>query len=175
MEMPISGSCGHGGNDKSVTGAARAGLVGAVPHAMAIDPLKDGIRSQVRIDFYGNVHKRLRGSNADQRYATEVAVLKVLGERGCPYVPRLLEEHPEELYFVSTNCGKLATQISKDKADKIFAKLEREFGVRHLDAEPRNITYSDKLGCFCVIDFELAEILPPPPGLVLPATPPPAT
>ena len=107
---------------------------------MAIDPLKDGIRSSVRIDFYGHVHKRLRGTNADQRYATEVAVLKVLEERGCPYVPKLLEEHPEELYFVSTNCGKLATQISKEKSDKLFAKLEAEYGVRHLDAEPRNIT-----------------------------------
>jgi hypothetical protein len=81
-------------------------------------------------------------------------------------VPRLLEEHPEELYFVSTNCGKVASQISKEKADRLFAKLEAEYGVRHLDAEPRNITYSDKLGCFCIIDFELAEILPPPPGLI---------
>ena len=142
---------------------------------MAIDPLKDGIRSHVRIDFYGNVHKRLRGTDAEKRYATEVAVLKVLAERGCPYVPTLLEEHPQELYFVSTNCGKLASQISKEKAAKLFAKLEREYGVRHLDAEPRNITYSDKLGCFCVIDFELAEILPPPPGLVMPAPPPTTT
>ena len=135
---------------------------------MALEPLKDGIRSHVRIDFYGNVHKRLRGTAAAARYATEVAVLKVLEERGCPYVPRLLEEHPEELYFVSTNCGQPASQITKDKADRIFAKLERDYGVRHLDAEARNITYSDKLGCFCVIDFELAEILPPPPGLVMP-------
>jgi hypothetical protein len=142
---------------------------------MSIDPLKDGIRSQVRIDFYGNVHKRLRGTDAEKRYATEVAVLKVLEQRGCPYVPRLLEEHPEELYFVSTNAGKPASQITKEKADKLFAKLEREFGVRHLDAEPRNITYSDKLGCFCIIDFELAEILPPPPGLVMPTAPPTAT
>ncbi len=133
---------------------------------MALEPLKDGIRSQVRIDFYGNVHKRLRGTAADERYATEVAVLKVLEERGCPYVPRLLEEHPEENYFVSTNCGKPATQISKEKADALYAALERDYGVRHLDAEPRNITYSDKLGRFCIIDFELAEILPPPPGLL---------
>ena len=140
---------------------------------MAIDPLKDGIRSHVRIDFYGNVHKRLRGTDAETRYATEVAVLKVLETRGCPYVPQLLEEHPDELYFVSTNCGKLATQISKAKADQLFAKLEREYGVRHLAAEPRNITYSDKLGCFCIIDFELAEILPPPPDPVMPATPQP--
>jgi hypothetical protein len=132
---------------------------------MAFEPLKDGIRSNVRIDFYGNVHKRFRGTGADQRYATEVAVLKVLEQRGCPYVPRLLEEHPEELYFVSTNCGRPADQISKEKADKLFAKLEREYGVRHLDAEPRNITYSAALGSFCIIDFELAEILPIPPDL----------
>ena len=135
---------------------------------MAFEPLKDGIRSNVRIDFYGNVHKRFRGTGANERYATEVAVLKVLAERGCPYVPKLLEEHPEENYFVSTNCGRLADQISKEKADKLFAKLEREYGVRHLDAEPRNITYSDKLGCFCIIDFELAEILPAPANLILP-------
>jgi tRNA A-37 threonylcarbamoyl transferase component Bud32 len=138
---------------------------------MSIEPLKDGLRSHVRIDFYGHVHKRLRGTGAEERYATEVAVLKVLEERGCPYVPKLIEEHPEELYFVSTNCGKPADQISKAKADKLFAKLEREYGIRHLDAEPRNITYSDKLGEFCIIDFELAEILPPPPGLVMPGKP----
>lgn len=129
---------------------------------MSIKPLKDGLRSEVRIDYYGNVHKKLRGTDADKRYATEVAVLKVLEKRGCPYVPRLLEEHPEELYFVSTNVGKIASQITKDKSDRLFAKLEREYGVRHLDAEPRNITYNDKLGCFCIIDFELAEVLPFP-------------
>ena len=136
---------------------------------MGIEPLKDGIRSNVRIDFYGHVHKRFRGTDADKRYAMEVKVLKVLEERGCPYVPRLLEEYPEELYFVSTNCGKPADQITRKKSDKLFAKLEREYGVHHLDAEPRNITYDDKLGSFCIIDFELAEILPPPPGLLAPA------
>ena len=129
---------------------------------MSIQPLKDGIRSHVRIDFYGNVHKRLRGTDAEKRYANEVAVLKVLEQRGCPYVPKLLAEYPEELYFVSTNCGKPATQISREKANQLFAKLEADYGVRHLDAEPRNITYSDKLGCFCIIDFELADILPQP-------------
>lgn len=137
---------------------------------MAIDPIKDGIRSQVRIDFYGNVHKRLRGTAAAERYATEVAVLKELERRGCPYVPRVLEEHPDEHYFVSSNCGKPAPQISKEKSDRLFATLEQDYGIRHLDAEPRNITYSDKLGRFCIIDFELAEILPPPPGLILPGS-----
>jgi hypothetical protein len=130
--------------------------------AMSIEPMKDGLRSSVRIDFYGNVHKRLRGTDVEKRYATEVAVLKVLEQRGCPYVPRILEEHPEEFYFVSTNCGRPAPQISKEKADSLFEALEKDYGVRHLDAEPRNITYSDKLGRFCIIDFELAEILPEP-------------
>lgn len=129
---------------------------------MSIEPMKDGLRSSVRIDFYGNVHKRMRGTDVANRYATEVKVLKVLEERGCPYVPKVLEEHPEEFYFVSTNCGRPAPNISKEKADSLFADLEKDYGVRHLDAEPRNITYSDKLGRFCIIDFELAEILPEP-------------
>ncbi len=126
--------------------------------------LKDGIRSLVRIDFGGRVHKRFRGTGADQRYATEVDVLKVLEQRGCPYVPRLLEEHPGENYFVSSNCGQTASQISKSRSDELFAELERDYGVRHLDAEPRNVTYSPTLGRFCLIDFELAEILPDPKG-----------
>ena len=126
--------------------------------------LKDGIRSLVRIDFGGRVHKRFRGTGAKERFATEVEVLKVLEKRGCPYVPRLLEEYPEENYFVSSNCGQLATQISKTKADELFADLERDYGIRHLDAEPRNVTYSPQLGRFCLIDFELAEVLPDPNG-----------
>ena len=129
--------------------------------------LKDGIRSHVRIDWQGRVHKRYRGTGAEQRYATEVAVLQALEERGCDYVPRLLETHPEELYIVTTNCGSPAPQIRKERADELFADLERDFGVRHLDPEARNVTYSDRIGRFCLIDFELAELLPDP----RPATP----
>jgi tRNA A-37 threonylcarbamoyl transferase component Bud32 len=124
--------------------------------------LKDGIRAEVRLDWMGRVHKRFRGTDADQRYATEVEVLRVLAERGCPYVPRLLEEHPEERYFVSTSCGETASQISKERALALFADLEKDYGVRHLDAERRNITYDRQRGRFCIIDFELAEILPDP-------------
>lgn len=134
--------------------------------------LKDGIRAHVRLDWMGRVHKRFRGTDAAQRYATEVAVLRVLEERGCPYVPRLLEEHPAELYFVSSSCGEMASQISKERALALFADLERDYGVRHLDAERRNITYDRRRGRFCIIDFELAEILPDPrPGE--PEPPPP--
>ncbi|MGJ8724352.1 MAG: protein phosphatase 2C domain-containing protein [Roseibacillus sp.] len=122
--------------------------------------LKDGIRSKVKLDFQGRVHKWFRGTDADKRYANEVAVLKTLEERGCPYVPQLLEEHPEEVYFVSTNCGAPADGISKAKSDGLFAELEHDYGVRHDDPEPRNVTYNAKQGRFNLIDFELATILP---------------
>ena len=121
--------------------------------------LKDGIRSKVKLDFQGRVHKWFRGTDADKRYANEVAVLKALEERGCPNVPRLLEEHPAEVYFVSTNCGAPADGISKAKSDALFAELEREYGIRHDDPEPRNITYNALQGRFNLIDFELATIL----------------
>ena len=124
--------------------------------------LKDGIRAHVRLDGLNRVHKRFRGTDADKRYATEVMVLKVLGERGCEYVPKLLEEHPEELYFVSTSVGKPADTISKERSDQLFAELERDYGVKHLDPEPRNITYDMHKGRFCIIDFELAEVLEDP-------------
>ena len=121
--------------------------------------LKDGIRSKVKLDFQGRVHKWFRGTDADKRYANEVAVLKALQERECPYVPQLLEEHPEEVYFVSTNCGAPADGISKGKSDALFTALERDFAIRHDDPEPRNVTYNAKQGRFNLIDFELATIL----------------
>ncbi len=124
--------------------------------------LKDGIRAHVRLDWMNRVHKRFRGTDAEKRYANEVAVLKVLEERGCDYVPKLLEEHPEELLFVSTSRGQSATSISRERSDQLFAELERDFGVKHLDPEPRNITYDTHAGRFCIIDFELAEILADP-------------
>ncbi len=124
--------------------------------------LKDGIRSEVRLDWTGRVHKRFRGTDAEQRYATEVMVLKVLEERGCPYVPKVLEEHPDELYLVTTSCGQPAPTISKERALALFADLEHTYGVRHLDAERRNVTYDNKTGHFCLIDFELAEVMPMP-------------
>lgn len=131
--------------------------------------LKDGIRAEVRLDWMNRVHKRFRGSDADQRYATEVEVLQVLEHRHCPFVPRLLEEHPEELYFVTTSCGQPAPQISKERAIELFEELEKDYGVRHLDQERRNITYDPRAGRFCVIDFELAEILPDPQAPRTPA------
>jgi len=125
--------------------------------------LKDGIRSLVRIDFYGNVHKHFRGTDKEDRCANEVTVLKALEERQCPNVPRLLEYNEEECSIVTTNCGSpVEKTISRKKSDSLFQKLEEQYGVKHDDPEPRNITYSEQLGCFCIIDFELATLLPAP-------------
>lgn len=126
--------------------------------------LKDGIRSLVKIDFYGNVHKYFRGTDKETRFANEVRILKALAERGCPNVPKLIEAHEGELHLVTSNCGSPAPNITKKKSDSLFAKLEKEYGVRHDDPEPRNITYDPVAGQFCVIDFELATLLDMPPA-----------
>lgn len=124
--------------------------------------LKDGIRSHVRIDFKGHVHKKFRGHEKEKRCENEARILKALEERGCPYVPKLLEYSEEEHTIVTTNCGQPAPEISRAKSDALFAELERVYGIRHDDPEPRNVTYSPALGRFCLIDFELAELLPLP-------------
>lgn len=121
--------------------------------------LKDGIRSLVKIDFHGNVHKYFRGTGAHERAANEARILKVLEERGCPNVPRLLDYTPEENYIVTTNCGMPAPIITRRRSDKLFAEIREQYGVIHDDPEPRNITYDDKEGHFCVIDFELATLV----------------
>jgi len=124
--------------------------------------LKDGIRSLVRIDFKGHVHKQFRGTDRDKRFENEVKVLKALEERGCENVPRLLEHDPETLTLVTTNCGAPAPLVTAEKANALFNELEELYGIRHDDPEPRNVTYSPQLGRFCLIDFELSEILPEP-------------
>ncbi len=124
--------------------------------------LKDGIRSLVRIDFRGHVHKQFRGTDSDKRFATEVAVLKALEDRGATNVPRLVSHDPETLTLVTTNCGAPAPLVTEEKARALFQELEDNYGIRHDDPEPRNVTYSQQLGKFCLIDFELSEILPMP-------------
>ncbi|MEN8678583.1 MAG: hypothetical protein ABF391_00920, partial [Akkermansiaceae bacterium] len=127
--------------------------------------LKDGLRSLVRIDFQGHVHKQFRGTDADKRFENEVAVLKALEDRGAPNVPRLVGHDPETLTLITTNCGSPAPLITEEKARALFQELEEKYGIKHDDPEPRNVTYSPHLGKFCLIDFELSEILPMPSDL----------
>ena len=120
--------------------------------------VKDTVRSLVRIGYDGRVYKTFRGTKADARFAQEVRVLRHLEEKECPFVPRLLEADPEQLRMVTTNCGVRIERLDEAKRAEIFAELEK-YGVRHDDAEMRNVTYRQSDGRFCVIDFELATIL----------------
>ncbi len=120
--------------------------------------VKDTLRALVRIGYDGRVFKTFRGPKADERFANEVRVLRHLEDLGCLFVPRLIEADPEELRIVTTNCGSRVEHLDDVRRDEIFAQLEK-YGVRHDDAEMRNITYRKSDGRFCVIDFEFATIL----------------
>ncbi len=135
--------------------------------------IKDTLRALVRISYDGRVFKTFRGPKADERFATEVEVLRHLEARGCPFVPRLLEADPATLRIVTTNCGSRVEHLDDARAREIFAEL-LPYGVRHDDAEVRNITYNQREGRFCVIDFEFATLLdapaaPEPPTHAAPA------
>jgi tRNA A-37 threonylcarbamoyl transferase component Bud32 len=121
--------------------------------------VKDTLRAKVRIGYDGRVHKTFRGPKAEERFANEVRVLRHLESRGCPFVPRLLEADPENLKIVTTSCGSRVEHLDEERARELFAELEA-YGVRHDDAEVRNVTYRQSDGRFCLIDFEFSTILP---------------
>ncbi len=120
--------------------------------------VKDTLRALVRIGYDGRVHKTFRGPLAEERFATEVKVLRYLEERGCPFVPRLLEADAEKLKIVTTSCGSRVDRLDPERMREIYGELE-DYGVRHEDAELRNVTYRQSDGRFCLIDFEFASIL----------------
>lgn len=120
--------------------------------------IKDTLRASVRIGYDGRVHKVFRGPKAEERFANETRILRYLEARGCPFVPRLLEDDPELLKIVTSSCGSRVERMDDARLAEIFKELE-EFGVRHDDAELRNITYRQSDGRFCLIDFEFATIL----------------
>ncbi len=128
--------------------------------------MKDSAVASVRIGFDGLVHKRYRGPMAAERYNNELRILRYLEEKGCDFVPRVLEEHPEKLYLVTTNAGRIAPRIGEEKMNRLFDELE-SFGVRHDDRAARNITYNPQTGRFCIIDFEFALIKETGEGLRL--------
>ena len=82
--------------------------------------------------------------------------------QGMRFFPRLIESDPETLTIVTTNCGAPVENLSDEKVASIFDGLKDEFGIVHDDPFLRNITYDAHRGRFCVIDFELAEILGAP-------------
>jgi hypothetical protein len=58
-------------------------------------------------------------------------------------------------------------RIDDQRLRELFKELE-SYGVRHDDADIRNVTYRQSDGRFCLIDFEFASILP---GFETPAMP----
>ena len=126
-----------------------------------MNQVKDTLRATVRLGYDGRVHKQFRGPKAEERFTTEVKVLRYLEERGCPFVPRLLEADPENLKIVTTNCGSRVEHLDEARCRELFDEL-LEYGVRHDDAEMRNVTYRQSDGRFCLIDFEFATILDEP-------------
>jgi tRNA A-37 threonylcarbamoyl transferase component Bud32 len=121
--------------------------------------VKDTLRATVNLTFDGQVIKVYHGPDALARFTNEVRVLRHLEARGCSFVPRLLESDAGQLRIVTTNCGSRVEHLDAERARELFAELE-QFGVRHDDPDVRNVTYRQSDGRFCVIDFELATILP---------------
>ena len=121
--------------------------------------VKDTLRATVRLTFDGRVHKTFRGPKAEERFANEVRILRFLESRDCPFVPRLLEADPAQLKIITTNCGSRVEHLDEARSRELFKELEA-YGVRHEDAETRNVTYRQSDGRFCLIDFEFASILP---------------
>ncbi|MGF1677624.1 MAG: serine/threonine protein phosphatase [Candidatus Methylacidiphilales bacterium] len=126
-----------------------------------MEEMKDTRRALVRISYDGRVYKTFRGHQARERFENEVAVLRHLEKKECPFVPRILEVDPEKLLLVTTTCGKRVEHLSDKKKASLFAELET-YGVRHEDAETRNVTYLASQGRFCLIDFEFATLLDDP-------------
>lgn len=123
-----------------------------------MNQVKDTLRATVRLGYDGRVHKQFRGPKAEERFATEVKVLKYLEARDCPFVPRLLESDPDALKIVTSNCGSRVEHLDSERCRELFEELLK-YGVRHDDAEMRNVTYRQTDGRFCLIDFEFATIL----------------
>lgn len=121
--------------------------------------VKDTLRATVHLGFDGRVFKTYHGPDANVRFINEARVLRHLEERGCPFVPRLLEADEGKLRIVTSNCGQRVQRIDDARLKELFTELEA-YGVRHDDPELRNVTYRQSDGRFCLIDFEFATLLP---------------
>ena len=121
--------------------------------------VKDTLRATVNLTFDGRVVKVYHGPDAEARFTNEVRVLRHLAAHGCGFVPRLLEADAAQRRIITTNCGSRVEHLDEARRQELFADLE-QFGVRHDDADIRNVTYRPSDGRFCVIDFEFATILP---------------
>lgn len=121
--------------------------------------VKDTLRATVQVSFDGRVYKTYHGPDAAKRFKQEVKVLRFLEAHKCGFVPKLLEADAVKLRIATTNCGSRVEHLDAERSRELFAELET-YGVRHDDPDMRNVTYRQSDGRFCVVDFELATILP---------------
>jgi Ser/Thr protein kinase RdoA (MazF antagonist) len=128
-----------------------------------MQPVKDTLRARVRMGYDGRVTKTFAGSGRVRRFDNEIRVLAYLEKRGCDFVPRLVSADRETLTMVTTSCGTRVEHLDESRMRELYAELET-YGVRHEDAEERNVTYRQQGGRFCLIDFEFATILEPEGG-----------
>jgi len=124
--------------------------------------VKDTLRATVRVSFDGKVTKEFHGPKARERFENEARVLRHLAARHCPFVPHLISADPKSLTLTTSSCGSRVDYLDDERRKELFAQLEH-FGVRHDDPDIRNVTYSQQLGLFCLIDFEFASLLDEPP------------
>jgi len=94
-----------------------------------MNQVKDTLRATVRIGYDGRVHKQFRGPNAEERFANEVRVLKYLEKRGCPFVPRLIEDDPAALRMVTTSCGTRVDHLDDERRKELFDELREIRGA----------------------------------------------
>src|SRR3954464_13621151 len=101
--------------------------------------VKNTLRSTVNLTFDGRVFKVYHGPNARERFDNETRILKYLEERGCQFVPKLLDADPNLPRIVTSNCGSRVEHLDAQRTQELFAELE-QFGVRHDDPDIRNVT-----------------------------------
>src|ERR1700727_2842059 len=105
-------------------GGKRGALFREARHSVPVmDQVKDTLRALVRIGYDGRVYKTFRGPKAQERFENEVRVLRLLEERNCSFVPRLLESDPDQLRIVTTNCGNRVDHLDDARRDELFAEL----------------------------------------------------
>ncbi len=99
---------------------------------------------------------------ARARFTNEVRILRHLEARGWRgSSPACSKPIPSSFQIITTNCS-IAPRGASGRGTPGRNCLPNwsTFGVRHDDADMRNVTYRQSDGRFCVIDFELAAITP---------------
>jgi hypothetical protein len=120
------------------------------------EPIKDTLRQRsARLRWPS---ARRFQAQSHERFANEVRVLRYLEPR-MSVCASASGSPSEELNIVTTNCGSRVEHLDDERSRELFAELE-PYGVRHDDAELRNVTYRQSDGRFCLIDFEFSTILP---------------